>query len=124
MRRFRVPLIFRRSTTSCPATCRCRSMKRTPTTIRATLKKHTSGAGVWSNFGNFSTSLLKAWYGDAATKENDYCFDLLPRVTGDHSHFGYWLDMQDGNDPTHTSVGGLHAAFIVRGDPKQYNLPP
>jgi formate dehydrogenase major subunit len=60
------------------------------------LKKHTSSAGVWSDFGKFSTSLLKAWYGDAATKENDYCFDLLPRVTGDHSHFGYWLDMQDG----------------------------
>ncbi len=20
----------------------------------------------------------------------------MPRVTGDHSHFGYWLDMQDG----------------------------
>jgi formate dehydrogenase iron-sulfur subunit len=27
-------------------------------------------------------------------------------------------------DPTHTSVGGVHAAFIVRGDPSQYNLPP
>ena len=27
-------------------------------------------------------------------------------------------------DPTHTSVGGTHAAFIVRGDPRQYNLPP
>ncbi|HEY3926911.1 MAG TPA: 4Fe-4S dicluster domain-containing protein [Candidatus Koribacter sp.] len=27
-------------------------------------------------------------------------------------------------DPTHTSVGGTHAAFIVRGDAKQYNLPP
>ncbi len=27
-------------------------------------------------------------------------------------------------DPTHTSVGGVHAAFIVRGDPRQYNLPP
>ena len=27
-------------------------------------------------------------------------------------------------NPTHTSVGGTHAAFIVRGDPKQYNLPP
>lgn len=27
-------------------------------------------------------------------------------------------------DPIHTSVGGIHAAFIVRGDPKQYNLPP
>jgi formate dehydrogenase iron-sulfur subunit len=27
-------------------------------------------------------------------------------------------------DPTHTSVGGIHAAFIVRGNPNQYNLPP
>ncbi len=39
---------------------------------------------------------MKSWYGDNATKENDWCFDYLPRVTGDHSHFGYWLDMQDG----------------------------
>ncbi len=27
-------------------------------------------------------------------------------------------------NPTHTSVEGLHAFFIVRGDPGQYNLPP
>lgn len=27
-------------------------------------------------------------------------------------------------DPLDTSVGGLHAFFIVRGDPRQYNLPP
>ncbi len=27
-------------------------------------------------------------------------------------------------DPTHTSVGGTHAFFIVRGDPRRYNLPP
>ena len=27
-------------------------------------------------------------------------------------------------DPTHTSVGGIHAIFIVRGDTRSYNLPP
>ncbi|HET7205053.1 MAG TPA: 4Fe-4S dicluster domain-containing protein [Terriglobales bacterium] len=27
-------------------------------------------------------------------------------------------------DPTDTSVGGIHAMFIVRGDPRAYNLPP
>ena len=27
-------------------------------------------------------------------------------------------------DPTHTSVAGIHAMFIVRGDPRSYNLPP
>ena len=26
--------------------------------------------------------------------------------------------------PVETSVGGIHAFFIVRGDPKTYNLPP
>ena len=27
-------------------------------------------------------SLLKAWWGDAATADNDFCFDYLPRLTG------------------------------------------
>jgi formate dehydrogenase iron-sulfur subunit len=27
-------------------------------------------------------------------------------------------------DPTETSVGGTHAMFILRGDPRTYNLPP
>jgi len=27
-------------------------------------------------------------------------------------------------DPVNTSVGGTHAMFIVRGDPRSYNLPP
>jgi hypothetical protein len=26
-------------------------------------------------------------------------------------------------DPRDTSVGGIHAFFIVRGDPRAYNLP-
>ena len=31
-------------------------------------------------------SLLKAWWGDAATPENDFCFDYLPRLTGIAQH--------------------------------------
>jgi len=34
----------------------------------------------WSNYGKFHTSLLKAWYGKAATRDNDYCYDWLPKV--------------------------------------------
>ncbi len=60
------------------------------------IKKHRVRIGVWSNFDAYIISLLKAYYGDAATKENDYGFNWLPRVTGDHSHFGYWYEMQDG----------------------------
>jgi formate dehydrogenase iron-sulfur subunit len=34
--------------------------------------------------------------------------------------------MDDANiyDPLDTSVEGIHAFFLVRGDPRQYNLPP
>ena len=34
--------------------------------------------------------------------------------------------MQDARiyDPQETSVGGIHAFFIMRGDPRTYNLPP
>src|SRR5437868_1420944 len=60
------------------------------------IKKHKARTGLWSGFDKYFVSLMKAYYGDAATKENDYGFNWLPRVTGDHSHFGYWLDMADG----------------------------
>jgi formate dehydrogenase major subunit len=42
-------------------------------------------------------SLLKAWFGDAATEANDFCFDLLPRITGDHSVYPTVLGMRDGD---------------------------
>jgi formate dehydrogenase major subunit len=60
------------------------------------IKKHSASAGLWSKFEDFFVSLMKSWYGENATKENNWGFDYMPRVTGDHSHFGYWLDMQDG----------------------------
>jgi formate dehydrogenase major subunit len=41
--------------------------------------------GFWGNMRAYTVSLLKAWWGDAATEANDYCFDYLPRLTGDHS---------------------------------------
>jgi len=60
------------------------------------LKKHSARTGLWSSFDKYFISLLKAYYGDGATETNNWGFNWLPRVTGDHSHFGYWLDMADG----------------------------
>jgi formate dehydrogenase major subunit len=60
------------------------------------LKRHSARTGLWSRFEYYAVSLLKAYYGQGATKENDFGFDWLPRVTADHSEFGYWLDMADG----------------------------
>ena len=60
------------------------------------LKKHKAEKGWWFNVDNYLVSLLKSYYGDDATRENDFGYGFLPRLTGDHSYFGYWLDMQDG----------------------------
>ena len=43
--------------------------------------------GYWGNAGDYMVSLLKAWWGSAATSENDFCFDYLPRLTGSHSTY-------------------------------------
>lgn len=64
--------------------------------LGAYLKKHKAEKGWWHNIDRYLVSLLKAYYGDAATPENDFGFPWLPRLTGDHSYFGYWLDMADG----------------------------
>jgi formate dehydrogenase major subunit len=43
--------------------------------------------GYWGNMRDYTVSLLKAWWGEAATAENDFCFDHLPRLTGSHSTY-------------------------------------
>lgn len=72
------------------------------------INKHRSRTGWWANFDKYIVSFLKAYYGEAATKENNFGFDWLPRVTGDHSEFGFWLDMADGK---------LEGLFIMGQNP-------
>jgi formate dehydrogenase major subunit len=33
----------------------------------------------WQNFPKFHVSLMKSWYGNAATAENGFCYDWLPK---------------------------------------------
>jgi formate dehydrogenase major subunit len=43
--------------------------------------------GYWGKMSTYVVSLLKAWWGAAATSENDWCFDYLPRITGSHGTY-------------------------------------
>jgi formate dehydrogenase major subunit len=43
--------------------------------------------GFWANTRDYMVSLLKAYFGDAAQPENDFCYDYLPRLTGSHSTY-------------------------------------
>ena len=34
----------------------------------------------WQNYAKFHVSLMKAWFGAAATKDNNWCYDWLPKL--------------------------------------------
>ena len=50
----------------------------------------------WSNTPQFAVSFLKAMYGDAATKQNDWAFHHLPKVDRKYSWAEIWDDMYAG----------------------------
>jgi formate dehydrogenase major subunit len=61
------------------------------------LKAESPKTGYWSNTPKFMTSTLKAWYGEKATKENDFCFDWLPKTEGkSHSHMDSYAGLEEG----------------------------
>ncbi len=51
--------------------------------------------GFWANASDYAVSLLKAYWGDAATADNDWAFDYLPRLTGDHGTYQTVMDMME-----------------------------
>jgi len=52
--------------------------------------------GFWANTRDYLVSLLKAWWGDAARADNDFCYDYLPRLTGSHSTYETVMAQLDG----------------------------
>src|ERR1700722_10754076 len=52
--------------------------------------------GFWANTRDYLVSMLTAWWGEAATAENDFCYDYLPRLTGSHSTYETVLQQIEG----------------------------
>ncbi len=52
--------------------------------------------GFWANSRAYTVSLLKAYWGEAATAQNGFCFDYLPRLTGDHSTYVTVVEQLNG----------------------------
>ncbi len=64
----------------------------------------------YQNTPKFFVSLLKSMYGDAATKENGFAFDYLPKIDRDYSWTHIWDDMYNGK------VKGMMAFGDERSD--------
>jgi len=65
-------------------------------TLKDYLEQEEVPHGYWSNFAEFAISLLKAWYGPAATPENGWSFDALPRIDDNYSHLPTFVRMAEG----------------------------
>jgi formate dehydrogenase major subunit len=85
------------------------------------IRNNRSATAWWSEMPKYIVSLLKAWFGDAATKANDFGFEWLPVLSGNHSHMTTVADMADGKvkgyfvmgeNPT---VGSMHGALHRKG---------
>jgi formate dehydrogenase major subunit len=64
--------------------------------LKGFIELSSAPTGVWGSMDAYMVSLLKAYWGPAATPENDFSFDNLPRITGDHSAYAATLAMLDG----------------------------
>lgn len=92
-------------------------------TLAQYLSTETYAAGYYSNKPKFWVSALREWFGDHATFENDYCYDLLPKISpkldyGDYSTIQSFNDMRDekikgyicwGMNPAHSTPNAKHA---------------
>src|SRR5882724_3730899 len=85
--------------------------------LRTYLEKETPKGGFWVNRPKFMVSLLKAFYDDAATKDNDFGYQWIPkRASADaYSHQHMFVDMYNGiikgflADGQNPAVGGPNA---------------
>src|SRR5436190_3262990 len=67
---------------------------------------HKTQGGWWNKLDAYFISMLKAWWGPHATKENEFCFSYLPRIDDDNST--YWTTQQ--------MLAGKVKGFFVIGE--------
>jgi formate dehydrogenase major subunit len=60
------------------------------------LEANTSPTGWWGHFDAYWVSLMKAYFGENATADNEWLFRRLPRIDDDNSVYQTTLDMIDG----------------------------
>jgi formate dehydrogenase major subunit len=93
------------------------SALRSHDTLYDYIDTETSATSFWSNLPAFFVSQLKAWFGADATPENQFAYDYLPKMVGDHSHMPMFIEMSRGNMEgffalgQNPAVGGQNASF-------------
>jgi formate dehydrogenase major subunit len=84
--------------------------------------RHPEQKGFWANAEAYAVSLLKAYFGDAATAENDWGYGWLPRLTGDHGTYQQVLNMIDGKIKGYFLLGQNPAVGSAHGKAQRLGM--
>ncbi len=74
--------------------------------LREFVEADAAQRGFWADMESYLVSLLKAYWGDAATADNDFRFDYLPRITGSHSTY----------DTVQEQINGRCKGYFLMGE--------
>jgi formate dehydrogenase major subunit len=83
---------------------------------------HKAPGGWWGNLDAYLISLLKAWWGTAATAKNEYCFSYLPRIDEDNSTYWTLEQMLDGKVKGFFAIGENPAVGSANGKAHRLGL--
>lgn len=64
--------------------------------LKQYLETETAETGWWANLPKYAVSLLRAWYGDHARSDNEWGYQWVPKITGDHSQLPMTLAIRNG----------------------------
>jgi len=94
--------------------------------LRQFVDAYSARSGGWGKMAAYLVSLLKAYWGEHATAENDYAWRYLPRIDADDSAYVTAFAMYDGevrgfiaageNPAVGSAHAGLHRRALARLD--------
>jgi formate dehydrogenase major subunit len=64
--------------------------------LESFFEANTSPTGWWGHFDAYWVSLMKAYFGENATEDNEWLFKFLPRIDDDNSAYWTTIQMLDG----------------------------
>jgi formate dehydrogenase major subunit len=83
---------------------------------------NTSPTGWWGHFDAYFVSLMKAYFGEQATADNDWLFDSLPRIDDDNSAYFTVEQMLEGRVKGYIIAGENPAVGHANGKAHRLGL--
>jgi formate dehydrogenase major subunit len=91
-------------------------------TLSRFIDSNTAPTGWWGKFESYWVSLMKAYFGEHATAENDWLFEELPRVDSDNSAYFTVRQMLEGNVSGYIIAGENPAVGHANGKAHRLGL--